>query len=116
MVYHNLAREAEDMQSRVPVTARACRWNNPGAWEAYDITKPLAFMPFTKDDPNRPVKRHSTQLSELAERMLWNAYSMCDRANNIRDNVVRTEMRAKLFAIIRRDLKCASAAEVQWGA
>jgi hypothetical protein len=77
-VLYNLAR-AGDAAREAPSASRQCRWNQPGGGgEAYDSTQALAYMPFTKDDPEKPVKRDCAARSSTAARMIFSAYS--DRA------------------------------------
>jgi len=44
-IMRNLPREDDYAAQYVPSTIKICRWNVPGAGEAYDIEKPVAYMP-----------------------------------------------------------------------
>ena len=115
-VLYNLPREKEEEEAYVPSTSRLCRWNVPGNGEAYDVEKPIAFMPFTKDEEDKPVKRHSAARSDEGQRRDYVSYSPADLPKNKRETPSRMIALHKLHAILRRDLKdnpCAS--EVQWG-
>ena len=68
-ILHNLPREDDIAKRYVSRTSVVCRWNMPTQGEAYDITKAVAYMPITKDETNKPVKRKSTARAESAARV-----------------------------------------------
>jgi hypothetical protein len=117
-VMYNLRRPDGDVAAKayVPTTAALCRWNVPGQGEAYDVEKPIAYMPLTQDDPDKPVKRSTAARSDFGERMNFVAHSPDDVSKNKRGVASRMAALEKLHAILSFDLKGKiSASEMQWG-
>ena len=111
----NLTREGEKLKY-MPSTSMECAWNNPGATlsEAYSNKSPLAFMPFTKDDPDKPDKREISARSTAGARMLFDAYSEKDKKKNVRDVESRKRQRLVLYRALYGALGGSCAAERQW--
>ena len=114
-IIHNLPREDPVAKPYVPCTSSACRWNIPGQGEVYDVLKPVAHMPITRDDPSKPFKRHHPSRSKEAERAKYVAYTPNDARNNVRDAPTRVAAMATLCEVIKGDLEGAPCAyDRQW--
>ena len=96
--------EDEIAKSHVPCTSSLCRWNIPGQGEVYGVLRPVAYMPITRDDPERPHKRYHPTLSEEAERAKYDAYHPDELPNNVRDAQTRVAKMAKMCEVINGDL------------
>ena len=114
-IIRNLPREDEVAKPHVPCTSKLCRWIIPSEGEAYDVRKPVAYMPITRDDPSKPFKRYHPARSEEAQRAKYVAYHPKDALNNVRDAPTRVEAMAKLCEVIKGDLNSAPCAyDRQW--
>ena len=114
-IIHNLPREDPVAKPYVPCTSSACRWNIPGQGEVYDVLKPVAHMPITRDDPSKPFKRYHPSRSKEAERAKYVAYTPNDARNNVRDAPTRVAAMATLCEVIKGDLEGAPCAyDRQW--
>ena len=114
-IIRNLPREDEVAKPHVPCTSKLCRWIIPSEGEAYDVRKPVAYMPITRDDPSKPFKRYHPSRSEEAQRAKYVPYTPNDARNNVRDAPTRVAAMAKLCEVIKGDLDGAPCAyDRQW--
>ena len=113
-ILHNLAREDDIAKNYVPPTSAACRWNTPTTGEAYDVMKPVAYMPITKDEASKPVKRNSAARAESAGRVNFVAHAPADLVNNDPTKQTRVDAMKALCDILTKDLGGKCAYEIQW--
>ena len=113
-ILHNLAREDDIAKNYVPITSVACRWNTPTTGEAYDAMKPVAYMPITKDEASKPVKRNSAARAESAARVNFVAHDPADLVNNVPTKRTRVDAMKTLCDILTNDLGEKCAYEIQW--
>ena len=114
-ILNNLPREDETAKRFVPATSVACRWNKPNLHgEAYDYMKPAAYMPITKDEAGKAVKRNSAARAESAARVKFEAHAPGDLANNDPTKQTRVDAMKVLCDILTKDLGGKCAYEIQY--
>ena len=127
-VIHNLKRDEGPAEECEPSTSRLCSWNqprDPTSGEAYNMEKPVAYLPFPKDDVHHDrahgvEKRDTAARSDQAPRLLFDPSPPGGESTRDRNSPVLLAALKKLHMSAAADLavngepkKCAS--EVQWG-